>query len=78
MNRRLITQMDEIRFPTLGSILGNKYGHYHSTGEAKSAAAAAAAVSDDTVSLLCPLCLVFKAKNAVALAAHRRGCGKKK
>jgi hypothetical protein len=78
MCRRLTAQMDEIRFPTLGSILGNKYGHYHSTGEAKSAAAAAEASADDSVSILCPLCLIYKAKNPTALASHRRGCAKKK
>ena len=81
MNRRIVSQLDDMRFPTLGSILGNKYGQYHATGEAKTAISASAALTDDnsgiTTTIICPVCMVFRAKNASSLAAHRKACDKK-
>lgn len=81
MNRRIIAQLDEIRFPTLGSILGNKYGQYHETGEAKTAISASAALdvtnTGDTT-IICPVCMSYRAKSLASLAAHKRACDKKK
>lgn len=83
MNKRIISQLDDIRFPTLGSVLGNKYGQYHAAGEAKTAISASATLADDAAStstsntIMCPVCMIYRAKNVSALAAHRKSCDKK-
>jgi hypothetical protein len=75
LSRRIINQMDEIRFPTLATILGNKYGKYHGTSETKSTVAIDES-KNDVPTISCPSC-DYKAPSKRSLAAHRRGCLRK-
>lgn len=86
MAKRLLAQIDDIHFPALSSFLSGKMGNY--SGGVAATTASASGYNNDVATLsansmaivashVCNLCNVFVGKNAVSLAAHKKGCSKK-
>ena len=83
MAKRLLIQIDEIHFPALLSFLSGKMGNYVEISATGTQLAISDGISTSDItnamlgSHLCNLCRVFSGKNAVSLAAHKKGCIKK-
>jgi hypothetical protein len=60
--KKILCEVEEIKFPTLSKYLTTKYG---------------AILNDENEKITCNLCNIFKASNNKSLAAHQRGCNKK-
>jgi hypothetical protein len=65
MSKKLLIQIEDIRFPNLSTFLNSKVGNYNENQ------------TNMENAIICPICKVFNAKNLSSLAAHKKGCEKK-
>jgi rubrerythrin len=61
-NKKMLSQIDEIKFPSLSKLLTQKCGTI---------------LNNENKSIVCSICNKFTASNNKSLAAHQRGCKKK-
>jgi hypothetical protein len=61
-NKKILAQVDDIKFPCLSKILSNNCGNI---------------LNDENNIIICNLCNKFKATSNKSLSAHQRGCKKK-
>lgn len=61
-NKKMLSQIDEIKFPSLSKLLTQKCGTI---------------LNNENKSIVCSICNKFTASNNKSLAAHQRGCKKR-
>lgn len=61
-NKKMLSQIDEIKFPCLSKFLTQKCGNI---------------LNNENQTILCSICNKFTAQNNKSLAAHQRGCKKR-
>ena len=59
--KRMMGEIEEIKFPCLSKCLEDKYG---------------GVINDSNKTIICDICNVYEAKNNRALATHKRKCKK--
>ena len=61
-NKKMLSQIDDIKFPNLSKLLTQKCGTI---------------LNNENKSIVCSICNKFTASNNKSLAAHQRGCKKR-